>query len=405
MRSGSPGPHADTPDTLTASEQPDPPEEPESSPLTEFSDFLPGRAEGSARPGQFASAQLQDEALKHAWSHVVSHDGQPRDSVSHLPHLHFSTRERLLYRVAEGEGGVREQLVVPRVHVSKVLYMAHTHLLGAHLGMDKTRERVLAKFYWPGVKRDVEHHCQGCPECQRVAPRATVRNPLVPMPIIETPFDRIALDIVGPLPKTSRGHRYILVLVDYATRYPEALPLRAATAKAVARELMLLFSRVGIAKEVLTDQGSCFMSRVMKELLRLLQVKQLRTSVYHPQTDGLVERFNKTLKQMLKKAMDLDGKNWDQLLPHVLFAVREVPQASTGFSPFELLYGRRPRGILDIAKEAWESQPSPHRTTLDHVEQVWDRMTQVWPIVREHLRQAQQALVRVYNWGAQLRTV
>ena len=96
-----------------ASEQPDPPEEPESSPLTEFSDFLPGRAEGSARPGQFASAQLQDEALKHAWSHVVSHDGQPRDSVSHLPHLHFSTRERLLYRVAEGEGGVREQLVVP----------------------------------------------------------------------------------------------------------------------------------------------------------------------------------------------------------------------------------------------------------------------------------------------------
>ena len=147
------------------------------------------------------------------------------------------------------------------------------------------------------------------------------------------------------------------------------------------------------------------MSRVMKELLRLLQVKQLRTSVYHPQTDGLVERFNKTLKQMLKKAMDLDGKNWDQLLPHVLFAVREVPQASTGFSPFELLYGRRPRGVLDIAKEAWESQPSPHRTTLDHVEQVWDRMTQVWPIVREHLRQAQQAQVRVYNRGAQLRTV
>ena len=280
--------------------------------------------------------------------------------------------------------------------------MAHTHLLGAHLGMDKTRDRVLARFYWPGVKRDVERYCQMCPECQRVSPRSTVRNPLNPMPIIETPFDRIALDIVGPLPKTSRGHRYILVLVDYATRYPEALPLRAATAKAVAKELVLLFSRVGIAREVLTDQGSCFMSRVMKELLRLLQVKQLRTSVYHPQTDGLVERFNKTLKQMLKKAMDTDGKNWDQLLPHVLFAVQEVPQAS-GFSPFELLYGRRPRGILDLAKEAWESQPSPHRTTLDHVEQVRDRMAHVWPIVRDHLRRAQQAQARIYDRGAQLR--
>jgi hypothetical protein len=223
------------------------------------------------------------------------------------------------------------------------------------------------------------------------------------MPIIEVPFDRLALDIVGPLPKTSRGHRYILVLVDYATRYPEALPLRAATAKAVAKELMLLFSRVGIAREVLTDQGTCFMSRVMKELLSLLQVKQLRTSVYHPQTDGLVERFNKTLKQMLKKAMDTDGKNWDQLLPHVLFAVHEVPQASTGFSPFELLYGRRPRGLLDLAKEAWESRPSPHRTLVDHVEQVRDRMAQVWPIVRNHLKQAQLAQARVYNRGAQLR--
>ena len=221
------------------------------------------------------------------------------------------------------------------------------------------------------------------------------------MPIIETPFNRIALDIVGPLPKTSQGHRYILVLVDYATWYPKALPLRAATAKAVAKELMLLFSRVGIAREVLTDQGSCFMSQVMRELLSLLQVKRLRILVYHPQTDGLVERFNKTLKQILKKTMDADGKNWDQLLPHVLFAVWEVPQA--GFSPFELLYGRRPQGILDLAKEAWESQPSPHRTTLDHVEHMRDRMAQVWPIVRDHLRRAQQAQARIYDRGAQLR--
>lgn len=75
---------------------------------------------------------------------------------------------------------------------------------------------------------------------------------------------------------------------------------------------------------------------------------------------------------MLKKGIDVDGKNWDQLLPYVLFSVRDVPQSSTGFSPFELLYGRRPRGMLDLAKESWEHQPSPQRTVTEHVEQVHD---------------------------------
>ncbi len=150
--------------------------------------------------------------------------------------------------------------------------------------------------------------------CQLHSPKVTYRNPLIPLPIIETPFSRIALDIVGPLPKSSRGHRYLLVILDYANRFPEAIPLRSATSKAVARELVQLFSWVGIADEILTDQGSCFMSMLMKETCRQLKVKQLKTSIFHPQTDGLVERFNKTLKQMLRKVIDIDRRNWDQLL-------------------------------------------------------------------------------------------
>ena len=85
--------------------------------------------------------------------------------------------------------------------------MAHTHLLGAHLGMDEMRDRILNRFYWAGVKRDVEDYCRACPDCQRTAPRPTTRNPLIPMPLMEVQFDRLALDIVGPLPRTSREHR------------------------------------------------------------------------------------------------------------------------------------------------------------------------------------------------------
>ena len=212
------------------------------------------------------------------------------------------------------------------------------------------------------------------------------------------------MDLVGPLPKSSRGHQYILVILDYATRYPEAIPLRTMATKGIARELLLLFSRVGIPEEILMDQGTPFMSRIMRDLCQLMKIRQIRTSVYHPQTDGLVERFNQTLKHMLKRVMEEDGRNWDQLLPYLMFSIREVPQASTGFSPFELLYGRRPRGLLDLAKEAWENQPSPHRTLVEHVEEVQDRMAKIWPVVRRHMTEAQAAQAKVYNRGAQPRT-
>lgn len=157
------------------------------------------------------------------------------------------------------------------------------------------------------MKKAVEDYCRHCTECQLHSPKVSYENPLIPLSIINVLFRRVGMDILGPLPKSSRGHRYVLVIVDYATRYPEAVPLRTATGKTMAKELFLLFSRVGIVDEILTDQGSCFMSLVIREMCRLLHVTQLQTSIYHPQTDGLVERFNKTLKSMLRKLIDVDG--------------------------------------------------------------------------------------------------
>lgn len=150
----------------------------------------------------------------------------------------------------------------------------------------------------------------------------------------EVPFSRIGMDLLGPLLKSAQGHEHILLILDYASRYPKAMPLRKATTKAIAHELFLLFSRVGIPQEILTDQGTPFMSRLMADLCHLLKVKQLRTSVYHPQTDGLVERFNQTLKQILWRVVAENGRDWDLMLPYVLFGIREVPQASTGVHAF-----------------------------------------------------------------------
>ena len=134
--------------------------------------------------------------------------------------------------------------------------------------------------------------------------------------------------------------------------WPEAIPLKSIEAVHVAEELMVLFSRVGVPKEILTDQGTSFTSNLLAEVYRLLHIQPIRTSPYHSQTDSLVERFNQTLKSMLKKAATEEGKDWDKLIPYVLSAYREVPQASTGFSPFELVYGRPVRGPLDVLKES-----------------------------------------------------
>ena len=163
------------------------------------------------------------------------------------------------------------------------------------------------------------------------------------MPVVPKPFQRNAMDIVGPLPKTRHGNRFILTVCDYATRYPEAISFPSTEAPRIARELVSLFSRVGVPEEVLTDQGPNFMSTLLEKMYHILQIQHIRTSPYHPQTDGLVERFNGTLKAMLRKFVSRSQRDWDDYLPYMLFAYREVPQESTGFSPFELLYGRRVR--------------------------------------------------------------
>ncbi len=343
------------------------------------------------------------ERLKHCWSQVCVMEKKDLRPKPH-PLPHFVVENGLLYCVAQRRGEEKRLLVVPHSKTEVVIQLAHAHPLAGHLGAANTTQRIRDRFHWPGLEAEVKRFCQACPVYQKTSPKPPPPTPLIPLPIIEVPFERIGMDLVGPLPKSARGHEHILVIVDYVTRYPEAIPLRKATAKNIAHELFMLFSRVGIPAEILTDQGTPFMSRLMADLCRLLRVKQLRTTVYHPQTDGLVQRFNQTLKQMLRRVAAEDRRDWDQMLPYVLFGIREVSQASTGFTPFELLFGRQPRGLLDVAKEAWEhQQPTPHRSLVEHVAEMRQRIDRVMPLVREHMAKAQQAQQRHYNRAAQPR--
>lgn len=196
-----------------------------------------------------------------------------------------------------------------------------------------------------------------------------------------------------------------MVVCDYATRYPEAFPLKKVKTRQIVNALVQ-FSRVGIPTEVLTDQGTNFTSRQIREVYSMLGIQAVKTTPYHPQTDGMVERFNQTLKAMLRKFVSKTGSDWDQWLPYLLFAYREVPQASTGYSPFELLYGRQVRGPLDILKEAWEGDIPKERTNIvSYVLNMREKMDTMAELVHTNMANAQKRQKAWYDQSSRKRTL
>ncbi|XP_064486070.1 uncharacterized protein LOC135398614 [Ornithodoros turicata] len=206
------------------------------------------------------------------------------------------------------------QLVVPKKYRASVLELAHNGMMAGHLGSGKTADRVLTEFYWPGLQADAKRFVASCDICQRTTPRGkTAKAPLQKTPVIDTPFKRVAIDIIGPLqPPSSRGNKFILTLMDYATRFPEAVALPSIETERVAEALVNIFSRVGVPEEVLSDRGTNFTSGLMKEVARLLSLRRLTTTPYHPMANGLVEKFNGTLKTMLRRMCAERPRDWDR---------------------------------------------------------------------------------------------
>ena len=191
----------------------------------------------------FEQLQREDESLLKAYDKVTEVDEASTEVPPALSGESYRVREGLYHQPGEGRA---EQLVVPKQLRERVLAMGHKRPWSGHLSNAKSYERIAARFYWPGLYIDVQQYCKTCPECQVTSNRRTSPYPLQPLPIIEVPFSRIAMDLVGPLERTQTGYWCILVICDYATRYPEAFPLRRISARPIAQALWQLFSRVEI---------------------------------------------------------------------------------------------------------------------------------------------------------------
>ena len=320
----------------------------------------------------------------------------------------FVKENGLVYRVTEQDSGEsRKQLVVPAKYRDAVMKMAHSTTLSGHLGRAKTLTRVQAHFFWPGVGEEIARFVRSCDICQKTVDRGRVKPaPLQPLPIIDTPFERVAVDLIGPIePRASDGSRYILSLVDMATRWPEALALKNIETTTVAEAMVSIFCRVGIPKQVLSDRGTQFTSSMMEEVLRLLSCKGLHTTPYHPMTNGLCERFNGTLKKMLKRMVSEQPREWHRFIAPLLFAYREAPQSSTRFSPFEMVYGRSVRGPLQMLRELWDDQlPDPEvKTTYEYVVDLGDRLKETCELAKQELLKARDVQKAYYDRKSKLR--
>ena len=353
-------------------------------------------------------AQLQDKSLKKllAYAHEKCEPHKKGYNV-----YWYEIQGDLLYRIFRcerpGRGSQIKQLVIPETYRVNVMRLAHESLLGGHMGTKKTADRIMSCFHWPGIQGDISRFCRSCDICQRTIPKGRVcKVPLGQMPLIEEPFKRVAIDIVGPIaPMSDRKNRYILTIVDYATRYPEAVALPNIDAISVAEALVQVYSRVGIPQEVLSDLGTQFTSELMKEVSRLLSIKQLTTSPYHPACNGLVERYNGTLKLMLKRLCEEKPRDWDRYLHALLFAYREVPTESLGFSPFELLYGRSVRGPMEILKELWtgEARSEEVKLSYQYVVDLRNKIEETCKLAQEELARAQKRYKKYYDKRARVR--
>ena len=302
----------------------------------------------------------------------------------------FAWKKGLLYRQFTKGNKVTLQLVVPEVFREKVLRLAHGTLLTEHLGIKQTLDRVVSEFVWPGFCGELARFCKSCDICQRTIRKGRVTKvPLGKLPLIDTPFKRVSVQLVGLIEtRSDKKSRYILTMIDYATRYPEAVALPSVETERVAEALIAMFSRVGIPSEMLIEHEIRITIEVMNEVSRLLSLQRLTTIPYRPYSKDPVEKFLAMLKQALLTMCAKRPNDWDKYLPALLFAVREIPQESLGFSPSELLYGRNVRGPMQILRELWSVEETDEhaRLTYQYVIDLRERLEKACKLAQDNVR-------------------
>ena len=289
----------------------------------------------------------------------------------------------------------RKRCVVPVQLRKQLMADNHSGPMAGHFSADKLYRTMAIYWWWQGMYADIVNYCTSCPQCAIVNSSGKVnRPPLHPIPV-SRPFQIIGVDVMD-LPLTTAGNRHVVVFQDFLTKFPLvfAVPDQKAIrlTKLLAEEVIPLF---GVPEALLSDRGTNLLSHVMLDLCKTLGIQKLNTTAYHPQCDGMVERFNRTLKTILRKHAATYGNQWDTYLYGVLYAYRNVPHESTGEKPSYLLYG------MDCKTPSEAAYIPPSSLQLTDIEDYKDEVTLVLSSARteaaKSIQRAQQRYKKQYD--------
>ena len=288
-----------------------------------------------------------------------------KDLQGYSTNSSFVVKSKILYKLLSPSAQSKRKTAVvylPSSLVKPFLQAMHDDpLMGSHFSMYRMFHKIRLHYWWPNMKSSIDQYIRSCVLCtQHNINRQKSHGHLSPIPPPPGPFQLIGIDYCGPFKLTPRGNKYVLVITDYYTRHVTALALPNCTADITALTLFNeYFCKFGIPATILSDQGSHFCNHLMKNLQHLIGYHHIHSTAYHPQTNGVTERFNATFVPQIAKLQDTNHNNWDDFLPAVVFAYNTGIHRSTKFSPYELLFGRRARLPIESSPKKF-SFPTPN---------------------------------------------
>ncbi|CAC5375365.1 unnamed protein product [Mytilus coruscus] len=292
-------------------------------------------------------------------------------------------------------------MIVPKSRTQELLHYFHDVPSAAHLGVNKTLEKLKNGFYWPNMKEYVQAYCRSCDSCFARKPKKESTKAPLGTYVSGKPMERVALDIFGPLPLTKRNNKYILVISDLFTKWTEAIALPNQESSTICTAFIDHFvTKFGAPLQLHSDQGRNFKADIFQRMCNLLGIHKTRTTSFRPQFNGGVERFNRTLASMLSMYCNQKQDQWDQYLQQVMMAYRSSVHASTSKTPNSMLFGREVTLPLRAVIPQPDTEIQENQSPDDYVAHLQNKLKENHAFARKALKKVSIYQKKRYDLNA-----